>query len=507
MSILLIVSIIIFLLVHIAVPFFSSNYLSFFYDDFSYYLNIVMNFYSHGLSSYDGVIKTNGYQPLWMVILYAILLFTKKINTNFFIILQTVNGIFLIITYFLIYNISKEFIKNKKICLLLASYYILWVSLFSLRGMEITTLNLMISLMLYYLIVIRKTILTGKNYCVFGFIGALTILSRLDSIIFVALLLGSTLLQDIAFRKLLRNMLYFMAGLIPFYIYLAVNIIYFKTLIPVSGLAKQLKVGLMPSWNPLFSLILHRDLTWDFFNYSSLISILFASYLCLKLGKSILTDNKKVIACIPIIFYYNYYFIWSVLSDWFLPPWYFYPAALASLFSLIIICTDGSLHIFEPTDKILNIIMTALILITVAWDGKYILMYNPLDNGLYTAALSIREFEKDHPGIYAMGDRAGSVGFLIRSRLIQLEGLVMDKEFLKNIRDKNDLIQTLKKYHVNYYIATYPREEQGCYYFSEPAVAGRTSPKMSGKICQQPVYQFKTKNGREEYDTGIFQIE
>jgi len=43
-----------------------------FQDDAYYYLVIANNLVSHGLSSFDGIHYTNGYHPLWMVLLYLL---------------------------------------------------------------------------------------------------------------------------------------------------------------------------------------------------------------------------------------------------------------------------------------------------------------------------------------------------------------------------------------------------------------------------------------------------
>src|SRR5579883_1358590 len=48
---------------------FGSDVAAFFEDDFFYYLQIARNFAEHGRSTFDGVTPTNGYHPLWMIVL------------------------------------------------------------------------------------------------------------------------------------------------------------------------------------------------------------------------------------------------------------------------------------------------------------------------------------------------------------------------------------------------------------------------------------------------------
>src|SRR5258706_9769487 len=50
---------------------------AFFYDDFYYYAEVARHIKETGLSSFDGVTLTNGYQPLWMAVLIAISFFVS----------------------------------------------------------------------------------------------------------------------------------------------------------------------------------------------------------------------------------------------------------------------------------------------------------------------------------------------------------------------------------------------------------------------------------------------
>jgi hypothetical protein len=118
----------------------------------------------------------------------------------------------------------------------------------------------------------------------------------------------------------------------------------------------------------------------------------------------------------------------------------------------------------------------------------------------YQTAIEVREFAVTHPGIYAMGDRAGMIAYLLPYPLVQTEGLVMDRAFLEHIRRQDDLAQTLALYHVRYYIGSSwesaPSYRNGCYYAVEPVEAGAESPHMQGKLCQDPLLRVK-HNGVE----------
>ena len=130
---------------------------------------------------------------------------------------------------------------------------------------------------------------------------------------------------------------------------------------------------------------------------------------------------------------------------------------------------------------------------------------SPQTNQIYMAGMDISRFAQSHPGVYAMGDRAGAVGYLVNAPVVQLEGLMMDKEFLRNIRSERDLLDVLKQDHVRYYIrvstSSVP-DADGCFRAKEPVQAGPDSPTMSAHICKVPVAVFP----RGGFVNEIFQM-
>jgi hypothetical protein len=105
------------------------------------------------------------------------------------------------------------------------------------------------------------------------------------------------------------------------------------------------------------------------------------------------------------------------------------------------------------------------------------------ETSLYGQALEIKQFSIAHPGIYAMGDRAGRVGYLLDQPVVQLEGLVMDKTYLGYLQRKTSLRDTLDAYHVRYYIGTYNKPDGDCFLEDEPFQAGSQSPETRGRFC------------------------
>jgi len=91
-----------------------------------------------------------------------------------------------------------------------------------------------------------------------------------------------------------------------------------------------------------------------------------------------------------------------------------------------------------------------------------------------------------------MGDRAGAVAYLAKVPVIQLEGLMMDTDYLENVKAQKNIKDVLFDYHVRYYISTgATMDGAGCYAVREPEQAGPDSPAMRSLMCQKPVATFE----------------
>jgi hypothetical protein len=123
---------------------------------------------------------------------------------------------------------------------------------------------------------------------------------------------------------------------------------------------------------------------------------------------------------------------------------------------------------------------------------------------MYQTAIFVKQFSATHPGIYAMGDRAGMVSYLLPYPLVQTEGLVMDRDFLDLIKRRTPLREVLDKYGVRYYISIATKPYTGCYEASEPFEAGPQSPHMLAEFCEQPVTEFTDTDGIK---TLIFRLD
>jgi hypothetical protein len=313
----------------------------------------------------------------------------------------------------------------------------------------------------------------------FGLLLSAMFLSRLDTLLIIVLLFTATLIHPVLrSRTSLPQFAGVSLGLIPAVAYLLANHFFFQTWLPISGMAKELKSGYLPSLPPWHSL----------FGKSPLALLntipLFIALLLIPFVYKRLTDSQQVIYPLLLVFPFLYLLALSCLSDWQLWDWYFYSLRIALCVSFAIIL------IWRPAQLILaNRWVTAIVAVIV-----FSLILHSRRNhaaaggpNTYAVATEVRDFAVTHPGLYAMGDRSGMVGFLLPHPLIQTEGLVMDRDFLNLIRAQVPLRDALARYNVRYYIATNHDVSTGCFHAIEPWQAGPSSAHMSAAFCEPPI--------------------
>jgi hypothetical protein len=285
------------------------------------------------------------------------------------------------------------------------------------------------------------------------------------------------------------------AGAVPLWGYLLMNQKVFGMMLPVSAKAKELRFHHYPSLIPIKYVLIPTSLS---------IALLFLPALAVGIFAVVrLVHNRQVfakqsvwpVAVALLVFPIIHLVAVSLISDWPLFLWYLYPFVL-SIFGSAIAIVATSKYPARPAPLAVVrysalglFVMGSIYAMLFAWFRK------PTD--LYFSSTQIARFAETHPGTYAMGDRSGTVAFLISRPLIQLEGLTMDKQFLQRLRTGDDLTKVLRDYGVSYYIATEPELRGGCYVAVEPRQAGPDSVKMHGTLCARPVARF-SRSGVEE---------
>lgn len=467
------------LIFRLAQPFFAaSSWMEYVQDDFYYYLKVGQNIaHGHG-STFNGIVPTNGYHPLWEMLVAALSVFSSSPHA-----ILGFQAVMIFGATLATFLLSMRLFDLGNVRLLTALALSLWVTLYSLRifiqGMEVTlTVPLILALIVCALDSSRWLAGFWHSFT-FGLLAACTVLSRLDSIILVGLL-GLCLLLQPGIRKSLgvAEFAGVGLGLLPVLFYILSNQILFQTWLPVSGMAKQLKQGSSPSLNPLRIMHLNSP------GYLLVFLPIPLALLLLPWAAKHLTRLQQAVYGAVLIFPFIYFSILSLRSDWPSWGWYLYSLRTGVCVSFLIFCCVPAIRHFLQRNAVTYGLLTVFLLGWLTWK------WPSQTPELYAASIDLGNFSNTHPGIYAMGDRSGSAGYLISSPLIQTEGLMMDRNYLNELRSGHPLRQVLADYHVRYYVGSSTTPVQGCFQAVEPSQAGPASPHLTDNLCEKPVATF-----------------
>jgi hypothetical protein len=460
-------------------------YLSFFVDDFYYYLVVGKNLAFHGASTFNGLQATNGYHPLWLL---TIVLLYKIFGTNlpFFVAITVLIWLLVCGGYRALRKTQRFLEINGSAGLACALLSVTFMAVLSRTGMEVGLALFWLSLFWARLASRPLERQTAGQACLSGLLASALVLSRLDACLVVAAYTALTVIRPSGKRETaLKRLVWFTVGLLPVFVYFVVNQVEFGTILPISGIAKNLKSTWLPSNSTVLILGLPRLVnilfTWPCLALCALFLVALISG-SLNAGSSVQPDQRRVQLCVllhPILFYG----VLSFSSDWQMWwIWYLYP--MVPIFALL---APPLIARWIPSSRSA---MTCLAVAATCASLLIILNRTGTNAGSvfeYQRALGLQRFAASHPGRYAMGDDAAMASYLMPAPVLQLEGLVADKAFVDRIRRREPLVQALDELGVDYYITVRPRVIGKCYDVKEPEDAGSRSPAMQARLCVQPV--------------------
>ena len=499
--------------------FFHPNLFGYFEDDFFYYAQVARNLATGDGSTFDGIHQTNGYHPLWMFVL--VLLYKLFPGTAFFVAVQAVSVAAILAFFFGILRCVRYLLIPERLAPLTALLLSLHALLLLRFGMEVT-LALPLGIWTLATILDPSFAWIQRQTLQYGLLACATILARLDGVFLIASLLTAQLLTALqsnaekppsspSARRRVRAQLQakalrigptalvlFALSFFPFLAYLLFNFHHFHVLLPVSGLAKQLKPLLPPSLTTIQSLVLPFDRTKAAFVYPALFVITLGVF-SFPRSRAYLPPRHRNLLVALFAFPILHLGSLSLLSDWTVWPWYFYSLVYAVLASAVLLLLPlRNLAPLSPRWRVPIATLTLLIGAYVLFLSAYSLFKRPAKTS--QLAVFVADFARQHPGLYAMGDDAGSTAFRSGQPFLQLEGLMMDAPYIQVLRRRTPLADVLHRYHADYYVALQIERTGPCFLTHEPAQAGLHSPRLPGRICAQPLAQ-DTEDG---VSVGIF---
>ncbi len=425
------------------------------WDDAYYYLGVVRGIVENGSSSFLPPFETNGYQPLWLLLLSGSAFVFGTSDRSLAVQLYTLCHAF--VAAFAWMSRRKFGVAFPAI----ASAAVFYSA--SLQGMETAMIPALVLAFFY-----------GRSWLGKGVASSLIFLTRLDAL---ALVVAKDLYSFVSRRE--TNLSHYLVLAPVVAGYFAVNQFLFGVAVPVSGLAKA--VGSVPGEN-LVVIYQHADAL-------AVPVVLLASALACSLiatGRADVGFKDEICILLASLCVLCAYY--TLFSGWRLWGWYFWPqmmifyyVILSGVFALI----DGQAaasadpaRYYLPATAMLALFSYALL--PAARYSLSVLHHGPfaVDNGsgsfgeknVELAGL-VRSSRLRKGTFFAMGDRAGSFGFFLggRYRFLQTEGLVGPYSYYESMK-KGEGAQFLASHGVDYLIAERDRflEEGGLIGVVEP---------------------------------------
>ena len=403
-------------------------------DDSSYYLKIAENF-SNGLwMTFDGINKTNGFQPLWQFILIPVFFVTDTTPENTLRIVLILQ-IILVSLALLIFCKTLSKIFDKRILPVFVIIFLFYVFINAVNGMETALLIFMFSMLFYYGLKFKIfAIRNSKFEIIWGLILGILILARLD-MVFLALSFGLFIVFSNVKNKFSKVSFIYIGVAIILLPYLLFNFIEFGNIIPISGYLKS-TFPEINFFDKLKEVIRYRE------TYFFLCGLLYLIWFILKYKK--LSESKNFYFYLflssfafgnLLLFLYLIFFL-----NWVIFYWYF---ITYSLFFAIFICIPVSHFLSLNNSGNLKIIFRISVLIFIFYRSFKLfnalsLEYKSPESNWNVESYIASQWAKQNTNpedILAMKD-TGHFAFFSERKVINLDGLVNSFEYQEILNNK-----------------------------------------------------------------------
>ena len=304
---------------------------AFYADDFFYYLVIAHNLVTHGLSSFDGQTLTNGYHPLWMLVLSALVLLTGGTGATFFSMLLMVQLAASLLALWLLFRLLQRWQTPNVITIAGTLIFAVSLSDIAATGMEVV---IAVPLILAFVTEADHAAAQAIRPFRLGLLASGCILARVDAVILVCMVALAIAPALLALTRQAKRLLGLALGLAPAALYVLSNIVIFGTILPISSSAKALTPGLIFNTDALLTAFTPGD-----FDPVEIMVIMLPAWCVLACAiaglltwrlDTISARLRTVVSAFPPLFY----LLLALRSDWMLWRWYLYPVVVAIPFAL-----------------------------------------------------------------------------------------------------------------------------------------------------------------------------
>lgn len=444
-----------------------------FFDDFFYYIDVARNWTAGRGSTFFPNEPTNGYHPLWFLWLAALLRLFGDGQLFFTFVDLSIAG--LLVAFFFTYHSFLRRLTGQNLAAVVgAGIAVVTIAPRAMWGLEMALVACAAAAVLSFLARHSMVDNSARNGVIAGLLVALMVLARLDS----AVLIPGIIAASFATASW-RNRWGFALGLSPVLGYAIFNLVEFGHIETTSMAAKSLSSYLPPNWHIITT-------ESPFPGARELVvgaAMVIVFVLIRRHPSATIRRLSMTLASAPALQLLGQ----LLFSGWAAYPWYWY-------FDLMTIGLAAALvvaRIQQTSTGRAGAASVAVVLLLAAYPLSFKGGQHP-NRDIAQLTTQLGAFAADHPGIYAMGDAAGTPGWMIGRPIVHLEGLMMSHRFLDRIRHEQPLTEVFRDYHVSYYVAVRPSGSdatEGCLRFAEPA-ASQSSPRaphLTADICGDPL--------------------
>jgi hypothetical protein len=502
-----------------------------FADDAYYYALIAHNIAEGNGSTFGGIVPTNGYQPLWQLLLVPIATVSSgdaQVRLTFA--LAAIGFASFVV---LAWSFSDR-LSARREGLYSTVYAVTVGAVFGnqfFSGMEYALVVPAAMLVLLLLLAAPQNLDQGpwrstRYGILLGLAVLLLALSRLDAIalpVVYALIILPREQDRQVWRAWIVAALVAAAGLIT---YAGYNLANYGTPVPVSGLAKALGGGTRESGVSLLRTYLEfggiGPVTAMWLGFQATVLSVVALWLLRRgrIAEHQLFSAGHDVALSHIIqalglgqlIQLGYY---AATSSWHLWEWYFYYIPLQFMVAGVVVVRAAFRASWSRVLRRPLVAGSLAILAVTAGLGLFI-RDNPA-TGWTTSSVAVGDWiERNTPSdaVIAMGDRAGGILWSSNRRAVQLEGLVEDTKYLSVLRS-HTIPQHMIEQSVDYYVrgstagdtaGSGPvRGRAGCWSFTEPGQG--QGPKSSVVVCDEDLLYSSTQEDGSLWQIWMFRPE
>jgi hypothetical protein len=419
-------------------------------DDASYFLTTARNIAAGRGMTFDGIHPTNGFQPLWLLLLVPLFLLQGAPETMLRLVVL-LQAALLAIAFLLLYRAHSK-LFSPRTALVSGILFIILVAMASVNGMESALLVVLLLALFDYGLRISRAPLSRYRALWFGAIAGLVVLARLDMVFIALALLGCCwhYIRDRNTRTSATAAIVFAATgcCVVVAPYLLFNYVQFGSVMPISGALKSSFPSLALTRGTLGAIgIRHYACVMLAIGWLIWRSIRTSSPLPMP-GDGYYTVSTTVFAWAVILHFLNtvLFMKWGVFGWYFVPYRLFAVMLVAGWVDAIIKSTvvERSSGAYWGA--------VALLLGVGVW-RQYSTDQYPLNGSwhaaVYHAALWAREHTAESD-VFAMSD-SGDFAFFSCRRVINLDGLANNMEYQRAIADRR-VNQYLRSNQVKYLV-------------------------------------------------------